>query len=265
MAAPGGPGPPGFLERPGVTGPRGALRQAAGVGCSEGVLMGVTTGSQGVDVSADELDEVSAAFETAPAGAVLDWAVERFGSSLVYACSFQDAVLLDLTVRADPGIEVIFLDTEYHFPETLAYVEQLRSRYDLNLRVMRPGPEADGVPCGADGCCQVRKVAPLARALEGRRAWVSGLKRVDAPTRADAPIVSWDQARGMVKVNPLATWTDDDVRHYEADHGLPVHPLVRRGYLSIGCAPTTRPVAAGEDPRAGRWADSDKTECGLHV
>lgn len=227
--------------------------------------MTVTTPGSGGTLDAEELAALSAGFETAPTGAVLRWAVERFGRSLVYACSFQDAVLLDLAVAADPGIEVVFLDTGFHFPETIAYVEELRARYDLNLTTVRPGPEAVGVPCGAEGCCQVRKVAPLARALEGRQAWVTGLKRVDAPTRADAPIVSWDDARGMVKLNPLATWTEDDVHHYERDHGLPVHPLVGRGYLSIGCAPTTRPVAPGEDPRAGRWADSDKTECGLHA
>lgn len=226
--------------------------------------MGVTTESQDVRID-DELAEVSAGLETAPAGAVLRWAVERFGRSLVYSCSFQDAVLLDLAVAADPGIEVVFLDTGFHFPETLDYVETLRSRYDLNLRVVTPGPEAAATPCGAEGCCQVRKVLPLARALRGRQAWVSGVKRVDAPTRAGTPVVAWDAARDMVKVNPLATWTEDDVRHYQRDHGLPVHPLVHRGYLSIGCAPTTRPVAPGEDPRAGRWADSDKTECGLHV
>lgn len=226
--------------------------------------MTVVTG-QTEERIADELAGLSAAFETAPAGAVLRWAVERFGRSLVYACSFQDAVLLDLAMAADPGMAVVFLDTGHHFPETLAYVEQLRARYDLDLTVARPGPEAAAVPCGAEGCCQLRKVAPLARALRGRQAWVSGVKRVDAPTRAGTPIVSWDAARSMVKVNPLATWTEDDVRHYQHDHGLPTHPLASRGYLSIGCAPTTRPVAPGEDPRAGRWSGSDRTECGLHV
>lgn len=227
--------------------------------------MHLTTASQDVPaIGEQELAEVSAGFETAPAGAVLRWAVQRFGSSLVHACSFQDAVLLDLATAADPAIEVVFLDTGYHFPETLAYVEQLRARYDLNLRVVRPGPGAAGTPCGAAGCCQVRKVQPLARALRGKGAWLSGVKRDDAPTRAGTPIVAWDAGRGLVKVNPLATWTEDDVRSYQQDHDLPRHPLVARGYLSIGCAPTTSPVAAGEDPRAGRWAGSARTECGLH-
>jgi phosphoadenosine phosphosulfate reductase len=216
-------------------------------------------------VSPNELAEVAARLETASASAVVRWAHERFGRSLIVACSFQDAVLLDVTVRVDPQVEVVFLDTGYHFPETLAYVEELRARYELNLRVVRPGPEADGVPCGAEGCCQVRKVLPLGRALAGRSAWVSGVRRADAPTRADAPVVGWDAARAMVKVNPLATWTDDDVARYQRDHDLPVHPLVPRGYLSIGCAPTTQPVAPGADPRSGRWAGSERTECGLHV
>jgi len=114
-------------------------------------------------------------------------------------------------------------------------------------------------------CCHLRKVEPLHRALQGRAAWMTGLKRSDAPTRAAAPIVSWDEARGLVKVNPVATWSDDDIANYQADHGLPVHPLMTQGYLSIGCAPTTRPVAPGEDARAGRWSGMGKTECGLHV
>jgi phosphoadenosine phosphosulfate reductase len=213
----------------------------------------------------EELAVRAAEFETAPAGKVMRWAVERFGSSLTLACSFQDCVIIDLAVEVDPGIEVLFLDTGFHFPETLEYVEQVRARYDLNLRVITPGPEAQAWPCGTDRCCELRKVEPLHRALQSRAAWVTGLKRCDAPTRADAPIVSWDEARNLVKVNPVATWTDADVTNYEADHGLPVHPLMTQGYLSIGCAPTTRPVAPGEDPRAGRWSGMGKTECGLHV
>jgi phosphoadenosine phosphosulfate reductase len=160
---------------------------------------------------------------------------------------------------------VLFLDTGFHFPETLDYVERVRRHYDLNLRVLTPGPEAEAWPCGSERCCELRKVAPLDAALQGRQAWMTGLKRADSLTRAAAPIVAWDEARRLVKVNPIATWTEDDVNNYQADHRLPIHPLVPRGYLSIGCAPTTRPVAPGEDPRAGRWAGSTKTECGLHA
>ncbi len=218
-----------------------------------------------IEIEPQEIEARAYEFEAAPAGKVIAWAVERFGSGVSLACSFQDCVIIDLAIQIDPAIEVLFLDTGFHFPETLAFVKDVRRRYDLNLRVLSPGPEADAFPCGSDRCCEMRKVAPLDRALQGRQGWMTGLKRVDALTRAATPIVSWDDARHLVKVNPIATWTEDDVRNYQTDHGLPIHPLVPRGYLSIGCAPTTRPVAPGEDPRAGRWAGSNKTECGLHV
>jgi phosphoadenosine phosphosulfate reductase len=215
--------------------------------------------------SIEELAALSRDFESAPAGKVIAWAAETFGDALVLAASFEDVVLIDLATKATPGIEVIFLDTEAHFPETLAFVEEIRARYGLKLTVTKPGPEAASHPCGSEQCCQFRKVAPLRQAVQGSGAWLTSLKRVDAPSRADAPIVGWDDAFGLVKINPLATWTNDDIASYLADHDLPVHPLVSRGYLSIGCAPTTRPVAPGEDPRAGRWAGLDKTECGLHA
>ena len=216
-------------------------------------------------LSLDELSVISNGFESAPASAVIRWAVEVFDDSMVVAASFEDIVLIDLVTKVRPGIEVVFLDTEAHFPETLSFVEEVRARYGLNLTVTKPGPEAAAHPCGTAQCCQFRKVEPLRRAIAGKRAWMTSLKRADGPTRADAPIVSWDASFGLVKVNPLATWTDDDITSYLADHALPVHPLVSRGYRSIGCAPTTRPVAEGEDPRSGRWSGLDKSECGLHA
>jgi phosphoadenosine phosphosulfate reductase len=212
-----------------------------------------------------EVDGQSAAFESAPAGLIVAWAVERFGSKLAMAASFQDAVLIDIAVKVDPTIEVVFLDTGSHFPETLDYVERIRSLYDLNLTITQPAAGAEQWPCGSAQCCEFRKVRPLKLALEGKEAWITGLKRIDAPTRRDAPVVSYDESWGMVKINPLATWTEADVAGYGADHGIPEHPLLSQGYLSIGCAPTTRPVQIGEDPRSGRWSDSDKVECGLHV
>jgi phosphoadenosine phosphosulfate reductase len=216
-------------------------------------------------MSTEALALLGKEFETAPASAVIGWAVGEFGDSLVLAASFEDIVLVDLATKVAPGIEVVFLDTGAHFPETLAFVEEVRSRYDLNLTVTEPGPEAAAHPCGSAQCCQFRKVEPLKRAVAGKAAWLTSLKRSDGPTRADTPIVSWDPSFGLVKVNPLATWTDDDIASYLADHDLPVHPLVSQGYRSIGCAPTTRPVADDEDARAGRWSGLDKTECGLHV
>jgi len=211
------------------------------------------------------LAEGSDEFESDPASEVVRWAFRRFGSSVALASSFEDCVIIHVVTQVIPEIEVIFLDTGSHFPETLEYAEQIRSRYELNLRIVRPGPEADAWPCGSARCCELRKVVPLARALEGRLAWISGLRRVDASTRVDAPIVSWDEARSMVKVNPIATWSDLDVASYVAEHKLPTHPLLSRGYLSIGCAPTTRPVDPGEDRRAGRFIGMGTTECGLHV
>jgi len=219
----------------------------------------------GDTLSADELTSLNADFETAPASTVIRWAVDTFGADLVLAASFEDVVLIDLATKLAPDIEVIFLDTEAHFPETLAFVDTVRDRYGLNLTVTKPGPEAAAHPCGSEQCCQFRKVAPLRRAVRGNRAWLTALKRDDGPTRANAPIVSWDAAFGLVKVNPLATWTNDDITSYLVDHQLPEHPLWSQGYRSIGCAPTTRPVAEGEDPRAGRWAGLDKSECGLHA
>jgi phosphoadenosine phosphosulfate reductase len=213
----------------------------------------------------EDLSALSDEFESAPASEVVSWAAEKFGRSVSLASSFEDCVIVHVVTQVIPDIEVIFLDTGAHFPETLEYVEQVRSRYDLNLTIVKPGPEADAWPCGSAHCCELRKVVPLARALSGREAWITGLKRADASTRVGAPIVSWDEARGMVKVNPIATWTDLDVAGYMADHNLPTHPLVSRGYLSIGCAPTTRPVGPGEDRRAGRFIGMGTTECGLHV
>jgi phosphoadenosine phosphosulfate reductase len=216
-------------------------------------------------VNVDQLSTISTDFETASAGSVVRWAVDTFGSDLALAASFEDIVLIDLATTVDPGIEVVFLDTDAHFAETLEFVEQVRTRYGLNLTVTRPGPEAAAAPCGSAQCCQFRTVDPLRRALGGKRAWLTSLKRSDSATRADAPIVSWDGAFDLVKINPLANWSEADVASYLADHDLPVHPLIPRGYRSIGCAPTTRPVAEGEDVRSGRWSGLDKVECGLHV
>jgi len=221
----------------------------------------IVTGESELERLIEEMDEQSALFETASAGLVVAWAIDRFGPKLAISASFQDSVLIDIATSVEPS----FLDTGSHFPETLEYVQTVRSRYNLNLTVTQPVAGAEDWPCGSAQCCEFRKVRPLKQALAGKDAWMTGVKRVDAPTRREAPIVAYDEQWGMVKVNPLATWTEADVAGYAADHDLPQHPLVSQGYLSIGCAPTTRPVSIGEDPRAGRWADSDKVECGLHV
>ena len=213
-----------------------------------------------------ELAAVSASLERKPATAAIEWAAERFGDGLVLASSFQDCVLIDLAVQVAPDVEVVFLDTQYHFAETLWFVETVRRRYDLNLRVVEPDIEPDDRWLDdPDGCCAARKVVPMAKALSGRTAWMTGLRRDEAPTRVQAPIVGYDVGRGMVKVNPIATWTEADVARYADNRSLPEHPLRAKGYASIGCWPCTRPVGDGEDARAGRWSGLDKLECGLHL
>jgi phosphoadenosine phosphosulfate reductase len=212
-----------------------------------------------------ELNAASRALETQPATAAIEWAWDRFGPDVVLAASFQDCVLIDLVSQVAPEIEVAFLDTGYHFAETLWYVEQVRSRYELNLSMITPEVPLDDLwLTDPDACCNARKVEPLAKALAGKAAWMTGLRRTEAESRSHAPIVAYDIGKGLVKVNPIATWTDVDVEGYISDRDLPVHPLADRGYASIGCWPCTRPVAEGEAIRSGRWAGTDKTECGLH-
>jgi phosphoadenosine phosphosulfate reductase len=175
-----------------------------------------------------------------------------------------DAVLVDLAVKVFPAIEVVFIDTGYHFPETLDTVETVRRRYGLNLRIMTVKHHDEELwKIDPENCCSAVKVGQLDRALMGKAAWMSGLRRVEAAARESAPIIARD-LRGLVKINPLATWTDEDVAGYITDHDVPVNPLTLQGYPSIGCMPCTQPVGNGDDPRAGRWAGLDKTECGLH-
>jgi len=213
---------------------------------------------------AQEIAEADRTLRHAPAEEIARWALDRFGDALTLTASFQDVVLVDLARQLRPDVEVVFLDTGAHFDETLGFVRLVAERFSLRLTILGPGDGAAAWPCGSERCCQVRKVEPLRRHLSGRQAWMTGLRRVETPARAGAPVVGFDSAFGVVKVNPLATWDDEQVAAYVARRTLPVHPLVRRGYLSIGCAPTTRAVAVGEDPRAGRWAGNAKTECGLH-
>jgi phosphoadenosine phosphosulfate reductase len=216
------------------------------------------------DLSDEELAELNREFERLPASKIIQWAVDSFAPHLSLSASMQDAVLIDLATKVHPGIEVVFIDTGYHFPETLDTVERIRRHYGLNLRMMTvPHHDEELWRVDPENCCSAVKVGQLDRALEGKAAWMSGLRRVEAATRGQAPIVARD-LRGLVKVNPIATWTYDDVAGYIADHDVPYNPLLDQGYPSIGCAPCTKPVPAGEDPRSGRWAGSDKSECGIH-
>ncbi len=204
----------------------------------------------------------------------LRWARDAFRDRLVVASSMGDEVLVHLASTSADGVDVLFLDTGYHFAETIGTRDAVAATYDVNVRTLLPlltkdeqaqqhGP--DLFASDPDRCCAIRKVEPLERGLADYDAWVTGMRREDAPTRSDIDVVGWDAKRDMVKLNPLAAWTHDDVERYSADQGVLMNPLRQIGYASIGCEPCTRPVAAGEDPRAGRWSGNAKTECGLHT
>lgn len=207
---------------------------------------------------------IATQFESATPAEIIQWAFAEFGKNTTFACSFEDVALLHLLRQQQPDVEVIFLDTGGHFPETYEFVDRLTREWNLNLRRVTPGPNAAETPCGVGNCCERRKVEPLQRAVAGKAAWFTGVKRVDAPTRAGMPIVSFDEKFGLVKVNPLATWSDEDVAYFLGSEGLPEHPLWSQGYASIGCAAVTVKPLPGHDRRSGRWAGSEKEECGLH-
>lgn len=212
----------------------------------------------------EELDEQNSRFETASPLDILNWTFERFAENVSMACSFEDIALLHMVHQLRPDTEIIFLDTGGHFAETLDFAARIERDWSLRLTRTVPGADAADAPCGVNGCCELRKVEPLKRALQGRGAWLTAVKRVDAATRATMRIVTWDDKFDLVKVNPLATWSDDDIAYYLAANDLEVHPLWREGYASIGCAAVTvRPLVPG-DRRSGRWAGADKEECGLH-
>ncbi len=206
-------------------------------------------------------------FESLTIEELLGWTSSTFGDDVVLAASFQDVVMIDIVAKVIPNIKTVFIDTGSHFKETLEFVNYIKDRYSLNLIVIEPEVSAEDFPCGSGNCCKLRKVEPFNKYLKESqaKAWISGIKRVDTPERENAPIVGWDETKGLYKINPIVTWNDEDVDVYSKNNGLPQHPLVKRGYLSIGCAPTTVPVKPGETVRSGRWANMTKTECGLHI
>ncbi|WP_420820019.1 phosphoadenylyl-sulfate reductase [Sinosporangium album] len=212
--------------------------------------------------------------EDASAREIIRWAAATFGDRLCITASMSDALLIDLVSRVKPGVDTLFIDTGYHFVETIGTRDAVRQVYDVNVIDVMPsrtvaeqerdlGPRLFGR--NPDLCCYLRKVEPLNRALEPYLAWISGIRRDEAATRAGIKVVEWDEKRQMVKVNPIARWTQEDVDNYIADNGVLINPLHYDNYPSIGCAPCTRQVAPGEDPRSGRWAGLGKTECGLHI
>lgn len=199
---------------------------------------------------------------------VVAWAVAEFSPDVLLTASMADAVMIDIVHGVDPSVPVVFIDTGFHFRETYATVERVRRRYPgLELLAVGPGVGAEPIyrTGDLDGCCALNKVRPLEAVLAGKRAWFTGLRRSDSPSRADTPVVLWDASRQIVKVNPIASWRDEDVDAYIAAHDVIVNPLLFDGYASIGCEPCTKRVPPGDDPRAGRWAGTSKTECGLHI
>jgi phosphoadenosine phosphosulfate reductase len=238
------------------------------------------------DEAAARFTGLEAAAEDAPGGRTayatrvelareaLRWAAETFGDKLTVASSMGDEVLVHLVGTTIEGADVFFLDTGYHFAETLGTRDAYQAMLPLRIRTILPlltVPQQDAQygeklhDRDPDQCCAMRKVEPLNRALSTHQAWVTGMRRADAPTRTDIGLVGWDERRQMVKLNPIAAWSDEDVDRYVAEYQVFLNPLRQEGYTSIGCAPCTRAVAPGEDARAGRWAGKDKTECGLHT
>lgn len=205
---------------------------------------------------------------------VVAWAVREFGPYLAVASSMQDLVLAHLVSRQLPFVDVLFGDTGYHFAETLGTRGAVEIEMDVDVVDVRPeltvteqdaehGPRLhDRDP---EACCAMRKVAPMRQALQGYEAWATGVRRGETAARANAPLVSFDERNGVVKINPLAAWSDEEVEEYARTHGVVVNPLLSDGYPSVGCEPCTQRVEAGQDARAGRWAGRDKDECGLHV
>lgn len=221
-------------------------------------------------------DQLGRQWETAPPEQVLAWAAGTFGDRVALACSFgaEDMVLVHMLAQVAPGARVFYLDTNLLFEETYALVRRAVERYPLRFEKIEPAltlaeQEAEHGPTlwerAPDQCCAIRKVQPLRGVLSGLSAWITGIRRDQTPERAQAPVIGWDPHFGLGKVNPLVRWTWDDVWQYINEHDVPHNPLHHQGYPSIGCWPCTAPVAAGEDPRSGRWQGRGKRECGLHV
>lgn len=225
----------------------------------------------------EKLAQASERLEGASPQEVLRWAVDVYGEGLALSVSFGGAegvVLLDMLDRITDRAQVYTLDTGFLFEETVRFRDEVVGRYRLPVEVVRPvlsieeqveryGPEL--YSCSPDVCCQIRKIEPQKRFLEGYDAWVTGIRRDQTSHRAQTPVVEWDEFFGVAKIAPLVGWSTEQVEEYVRENDVPINPLLKMGYRSIGCEPCTRPVTAGEDARAGRWAGSEKVECGLHI
>lgn len=235
------------------------------------------SGRERVLPGGDDISHAADALEGSEPQEILRWALDVYGERLTLSVSFgnpEGMVLLDMLSRITDRVRVFTLDTGFLFDETVRFREEAMERYRLPLEVVRSdlsveeqveryGPRM--YTCKPDLCCQIRKVGPQKRFLEDYGAWATGIRRDQTASRADTPIVGWDEFFEVAKISPLAVWTADQVEGYAMEHDVPMNPLLKMGYRSIGCEPQTRPVQEGEDARAGRWADSEKTECGIHI
>ena len=225
----------------------------------------------------EELSRAAESLEGSAPQEILRWAVDVYGKGLTLSVSFgnpEGMVLLDMLSRITDGVKVFTLDTGFLFEETLRFREEAMKRYQLPLEVVTPdvsveeqveryGP--DLYSCKPNICCQIRKVEPQRRFLGDYEAWVTGIRRDQTEQRASTPLVAFDEYFGVAKIAPLASWSEDEVEGYVKRYEVPLNPLFSMGYRSIGCEPCTRPVAPGEDARAGRWPGTEKTECGIHL
>lgn len=223
----------------------------------------------------ETLARLSQEMEGQPAEDILRWTVQEFQPGLTMACSFggpTGMVLLDMVMRIDPSVEVFYLDTDFLFPETYQLRDVCEQKYGFQpigyKSLLTPEAQAEEHGPGLwtrdpDLCCELRKVEPNYRALEGKTAWISGMRRDQSKTRANVAIVDWDEKFNLVKLNPLAAWSEKQVWAYIMANEVPYNPLHDRGYPSIGCTNCTKPVRSGDDPRSGRWAGFDKEECGI--
>lgn len=227
------------------------------------------------DTTNEELRELSAGFEIQQPQEILRWALGEFGDDVALATGFgaEGCVLVHMFSQINRNARIFYLDTDLLFPETYALRDQLTARYGVRFerRSTKLSLEAQHNQFGErlwerqpDLCCKLRKVEPLVESLSDLKAWITAIRRDQTPARATAGIVERDQRFGLIKINPLVTWSTFDVWRYIAKHDVPYNPLHDAGYASIGCRPCTSPVQIGEDTRAGRWRGSVKTECGLH-
>ncbi|MEO3478258.1 phosphoadenylyl-sulfate reductase [Phaeobacter sp. CAU 1743] len=222
---------------------------------------------------AEKVEMLNARYRHHSATAVMQGALQDAGQiALVSSFGAESVVLLHMAAVIDPAVPVLFVDTELLFTETLVYQQEVSERLGLrNVQVIRAEDIAEKDPYGAlrfsdtDACCHLRKTVPLQNALSGYDGWITGRKRFQSGSRAALDFFEVEDGTGRIKVNPLAHWAPEDVRAYMEENRLPRHPLVAQGYPSIGCAPCTSKVAEGEDPRAGRWRDQNKEECGIHI